>query len=123
MARDTRTLDEQLIGAAKHGGHFELVKNLLKQGANVNARDAEGGTALTRALAVGYPHADPNLIQLLLDNGRGYQCKKQQRGDTPNMGCLDAAIANGEIASGPRGKSKCTGQTWLDGLDVGCRER
>jgi ankyrin repeat protein len=46
-------------------GLAEIMKLLLKNGANVNARDAFGYTALLRAAGLNYP----GIVQVLLENG------------------------------------------------------
>jgi ankyrin repeat protein len=70
MAKDTPTLDEQLIKAAGPGD-LELVKTLLDKGADVNARDNRGKTALMSAVWGG----DLKVVQLLLDWGADANAK------------------------------------------------
>ena len=53
-----------LIRAAE-GGHEAIVRLLLTRGAEPNAQDAEGRTALAAAAA----HGDPALVRLLIDAG------------------------------------------------------
>jgi ankyrin repeat protein len=58
------TNNEQFIGAAAEG-KIELVKTFLGRGADVNARDTNGVTALM--MAANYGHID--VVRLLLDKG------------------------------------------------------
>ena len=55
---------EQLLSAAR-SGETETVKSLLEKGADINAKNAEGMTALMEAASQG--HA--NVVKLLLDEG------------------------------------------------------
>ena len=57
------SLEEKLIEAAK-GNKYKDVKRLLEQGADVNARDKEGTTALLRATIKGHTE----IVKLLLKN-------------------------------------------------------
>lgn len=50
---------------AAHEGHKDAVELLLSRGADVNAEDEEGNTALSRAMENGYK----DLAELLLKNG------------------------------------------------------
>jgi ankyrin repeat protein len=58
-----------LLLAVTCGHHIEIVKFLLEKGANVNAKDKEGRTALYYA---GMLEATEDVIQLLKDAGAKY---------------------------------------------------
>jgi len=59
-----REVDKELLLAAKSGDK-ERVRLLLENGANVNARDRYGWTALMWAVFKGYKE----IVKLLLENG------------------------------------------------------
>jgi len=59
-----KVLDQQLLLAAM-GGQVKKVEKLLEDGANVNASNTDGGTALT--LAAAHDHKDT--VGLLLEKG------------------------------------------------------
>ena len=63
-AAAAHSLVTPLIRAAE-GGHPAIVRLLLTRGADPNAQDAEGRTALAAAAA----HGDPALVRLLIDAG------------------------------------------------------
>ena len=69
-ARATTALDSQLIEAAKQGD-LTLVKNLLDEGATVNATLKDGSTALMWATISG----NTELAKLLLDKGADVNAK------------------------------------------------
>jgi len=62
------SLDEQLVAAASKGDG-EAVKKLVEAGANVNARDQYGRTALMLAAQAGAKSYKTDVIKLLLDRG------------------------------------------------------
>lgn len=53
--------DDCLLQAAKYGYDIQLLRLLVDQGANVNAQDAKGNTALANAVA--YPHCVDFLLK------------------------------------------------------------
>jgi len=76
-----------LILAASYGDIY-IVRELLDHGANVNARDAHGNTALMRAIGIGNPNQrDIQLIKLLLNYGARVELKNND-GNT----ALDKAL-------------------------------
>ena len=80
-------LDDQLVSAAKAGNAAE-VKALLRKGANVNARDKDGATALLKAVVNGRRP----VVSLLIARGADVNAKDNQ-GSTPLMG----AAFNGHV--------------------------
>ena len=56
---------------AVNGYKTDIIEYLLANGANINAVDHKGCTALMRAAYIGYP----SLVNLLLDNGADKQVK------------------------------------------------
>ncbi len=70
------------LRAAARLGPVESLKFLFAAGADVNAKDAAGGTALLRAAYVDFP--DPARIKLLLDHGAETNVRDAS-GDTPLM--------------------------------------
>ena len=80
--KDAPTLDEQLIGAAK-SGDLAAVKTLLAKGADVNAKDGDGLTALIAAAGEG----QLEVVRLLLN--KGADANKDHGGrDTTDGRCL-----------------------------------
>src|SRR5215203_4017992 len=77
-ARDERG-NTALIWAA-NGGHFEVVKLLVKRGADVNARGGGGGDALMAAAYQG----KLDIVDFLLKSGADPK-SKNARGETPLM--------------------------------------
>lgn len=67
-------LENQLIDAAKIG-NVKKVRSALAEGANVNAKDNDGHTALIYAAGVG--HAD--VAKLLLDKGANIEAKAKDK--------------------------------------------
>ena len=84
---DNTEVDTTLIQAAKKG-NTELVKSALNNGANVNAKDADGWTALHQAALYGPKEA----VELLIAKGAAVNVKEKD-GWTP----LDQAAYNGII--------------------------
>ena len=78
-AAAAHSLVTPLIRAAE-GGHPEVVRLLLARGAEPNAQDAEGRTALAAATA----HGDPAVVRLLVDAGADAR-RASADGRTPAM--------------------------------------
>ena len=69
---DQRALDKSLLDAIRDGDRTQ-VRHLLQQGANANARDEAGDTALMRAALF----ADAETMRILLDSGADVQMRSQ----------------------------------------------
>jgi ankyrin repeat protein len=86
------------LHAASHFGDLAIVKSLIEQGADINARDTSGRTALH--YAVEYGHED--VVELLIANGADMNVKDKD-GNAPghvalgenNRPILELLIANG----------------------------
>lgn len=85
-----RNLDAGLLTAI-NDNNFKKAKFLLSQGASVNARDADGETALIKARFVGEPKEEPTLrvhplifLKLLLSHGANTNLKDKD-GNTALM--------------------------------------
>lgn len=76
--------------AAAGGADVRMIKLLLEKGANVNAADSEGYTALACAVS---RRASPEAVQLLLSSGADINARNK-RGETP----LVLAERNGDYA-------------------------
>lgn len=70
----------------------EIAKNLIKRGANVNARDMNGETPLFRAKTV-------EIAQILIDNGADVNAKTE-KGHTPIFSAIDEQMIQLLIANG-----------------------
>ena len=81
-----RTRQTQTLLAAAYQGNITLVKNFLNAGADVNAKDEDGYTALMMAIKDG-PHGQKKytelekIVQLLVDKGADVNAK-QKNGHT-----------------------------------------
>jgi ankyrin repeat protein/uncharacterized protein DUF1566 len=81
-----RTRQPQTLLAAAYQGNITLVKDFLDTGADVNAKDGEGHTALMMAIKDG-PHGQKKyaelekIVQLLVDKGADVNAK-QKNGHT-----------------------------------------
>lgn len=84
----TQTLDEQLFEALEKGDS-SLAQNLVKRGANVNAKDRNGWTPLMSAAGRG----NVALAKLLLDNGASYD-----PADFENQTPLTVALETGSAS-------------------------
>lgn len=66
----------------KKPNNTEILRTLIQKGANVNAIAKDNTTPLDFAASTG----NPNMVQLLLDSGAGYNINlKDSTGDTPIM--------------------------------------
>lgn len=90
MAKDTLTLDEQLIQAAGHGD-IAAVKSLLDQGADVNAKDRHGVPALWLASKMNHP----DIVRQLLERGADVNAKDRD-GVTALMAASSFALSGGK---------------------------
>ncbi len=77
-----KTLDEKLLRAADAGDELEFISSLLARGADVNAVDAEGRSALHYAAQ----HGDIELAELLLAHGADIEARGND--STPLMWAL-----------------------------------
>jgi ankyrin repeat protein len=94
----TRKLNDDLFSAAVSGNSQEI-QRLLKRGADVNARDAYGGTPLTKAVLEGHKEA----AALLIANGADVKAIDRSRLATALHYALDGRhwdIANLLITHG-----------------------
>jgi ankyrin repeat protein len=64
-------LSRTALGAAAYGGRREMVELLLNNGANVNSKQREYGSALAAAAAIG----NTEIVELLLDRGADINMK------------------------------------------------
>ena len=64
MDIDDISLQEQFFQAAKNG-NYEIIKSLMFEGVDVNAKDSDGWTALMYAAQQGHVE----IVNLLLNNG------------------------------------------------------
>ena len=80
-------VESTLIQAAKKG-NVELVKSALDNGANVNAKDADGWTALHQSALYG----PKEVVELLIAKGADINAKERDR-----WAPLDQAAYNGHI--------------------------
>jgi len=71
-------LDNLPLGQAASGGHLEILKYILDQGANINAQDVSGHTALHQSCILG---CKKRVLQYLLQTGADPQLKSE-RGHT-----------------------------------------
>ena len=55
--------------AAAHGGQPEIVKLLIEKGAEINAKDKSGWTALMLAARGGYPE----IVKMLIEKGADFR--------------------------------------------------
>jgi ankyrin repeat protein len=69
---DLTNLNEDLLEAAKEGD-FDAAKTLLENGADANAKDKQGRTALMKAANMGYT----GIVRVLLDAGADVNAKNQ----------------------------------------------
>jgi ankyrin repeat protein len=90
---NTKTEDgDTLLQLAALSGHEDVVRLLLRNGADVNAKDGISRTALHEVAFVWWrPRDDTNIADLLLDNGADANARDKY-GDTP----LDFACENGK---------------------------
>jgi len=72
-------LNEDLLNAAKNG-NINKAKTLISKGANANAKEKDGGTALMFAAEEGYP----DIVKLLIDKGANVNAK-DKKGKTALM--------------------------------------
>ncbi len=79
MPESPESLNKELIEAAEDG-HTEVVKELLKKGANVNACNSSEETALMMAVKTG----NPLVVKALIDKGADVNAK-DKKGTTPLM--------------------------------------
>lgn len=108
---DQKTLSKALLFVVPPRGFADalMVKTLIKQGADVNARDAEGRTVLM--LAASSENVPLETMQTLIDEGADVNAKGVQgetalviarrRGQTPLVELLVKAGATGETVSTP----------------------
>jgi uncharacterized protein len=68
---------------AAEGGDVEIVKLLIEKGADVNAKNVDGVTALMFAAGEGRLEA----VKLLIEKGSGRERKTQERCHGPVGGC------------------------------------
>jgi ankyrin repeat protein len=85
-ARDLRPHDSDLFGAVREGS-VDHIAAALQKGANPNAVDEQGMTALMRALV----DCDANAVRLLLD--KGADANKRSAGDSTPL-----VLAAGDFA-------------------------
>ena len=94
---------------ASEKGHTETAALLVERGADVNAANSKGLTALMRASYGGYG-----------DGGaaggarRGCQCSRQRRLDAPHVGERQRSHGDGGAAGGARRGCQCSRQRRLD---------
>lgn len=89
-------MDRQSWFAAVRSNNVEEVKKLISSGAELNARNEEGQTALHLAVLNGtFSDADAPLVSELLSAGADKNAKQQNSGWTP----LHLAIANNHVAA------------------------
>jgi hypothetical protein len=91
-------------------GNFQLAKELIGQGANVNAKDTSGRTVLFHAV----PH--PKILQFLIENGAGLEAAGDG-GLTPLMwAVMQGAVESVKIliAAGANVEARCGMQSVMD---------
>jgi ankyrin repeat protein len=66
----------QLMNAVQYGGDAAMVKSLLEKGADINAKDNDGWTALQHAAKRG----DVEIVRLLLENGADANARSNDGG-------------------------------------------
>ena len=116
MAKDTATLNEQLIEAAQRGD-LALVKTILAQGADVNGKDEEGATALMVAANAGHLA----VVSALLDRGADVDAMSKEGGTALIAACLGRPPWSGGKTSGQGCSCQCrSGKGGGHGADGSC---
>lgn len=78
---------------------IQVIESLIKYGANVNARDAQGRTALHYTLDLYSFQICKQMLELLLRNGADVNVRSEDSGDTPlhTASCIDLQRRQYEI--------------------------
>ena len=80
-----------LIVSAAWGGQREIIRYLLSEGADIEAKDKYGGTALSRAAQMGHTET----VRILLDAGANPNVHDLEGGNTPMDLCYMSFPAKG----------------------------
>ena len=104
VSANSQSVANSLIDAVKTG-NLELVVNSIKNGADVNATDSDGYTALMSAAFGGHPE----VAKLLINNGADVNATDSDGHTRVNVSCLWRSSRSCEIIDKKRSRCECNG--------------